>query len=95
MPDTAEPGGRVESSPLGPVAQALHTRMTQRYFMTEHYGPDGEILEAWEGHPIEDDLPEGAVAAVIVSGHGYAAPRMDWRKRGILPPRGFHRSRWR
>jgi hypothetical protein len=29
------------------VAQALRERVTQRYFMLEHYGPDGEIEEAW------------------------------------------------
>jgi hypothetical protein len=63
--------------------------------MMEYCGPDGEIEEASEGHPIDDDLPEGAVEAVIITGHGYAEPRRDWRERGIVPPRGFHPSRWR
>jgi hypothetical protein len=48
-----------------------------------------------EGHLIDDDLPEGAVAAVVISGVGYAKPRTDWRERGIVPPRGYHRSQWR
>jgi hypothetical protein len=71
------------------VAQALRERMTPRYFMMQHYGPDGEILEAWEGHLMEPD--DHGVHAVIITGHGFAEPRTDWRERGIVPPRGFHR----
>jgi hypothetical protein len=77
------------------VAEGLRKRKPQRYFMMETYGPDGEIEEASECHPIDDELPDGAVAAVIISGVGYAKPRTDWRKRGIVPPRGYHRSQWR
>jgi len=72
------------------VAQALRERAPQRYLMMEKYGPDGEILEASEGHPIEPDH-EG-VQAVIITGVGSAEPRTDWRERGIIPPRGFRRS---
>ena len=61
--------------------------------MIEDYGPDGEILEAAEGHPLEPDWD--GVQALIVTGVWFAEPRTDWRKRGIVPPRGFHRSLWR
>jgi len=77
----------------GQLAQALRERAPQRYFMIEKYGPDGEILEASEGHPLGPDH-EG-VHAVIITGVGYAEPRTDWRERGVIPPRGFHRSQWR
>jgi hypothetical protein len=75
------------------LAQALRERVNQRYFMIETYGPDGEILEAWESFPIEADH-EG-VSAVVITGVGYAEPRRDWRERGVVPPHGFHRSQWR
>jgi len=74
------------------VAQALRERASQRYFMTEHYGPDGETMEAWESHPIEPG--QEGVRAVIVTGTDYAKPRTDWRERGIVPPEGHHRSVW-
>ena len=74
---------------VGRVSQALRERMTRRHFMLEHYGPDGEILEASEGHLIAPDH-EG-VHAVVITGVGFAEPRTDWRERGIIPPRGFHR----
>jgi len=88
------PGGmrRPETTDLSlpaSLAQALRQRVNQRYFMIEKYGPDGEILEASEGHPLGPDH-EG-VHAVIITGVGYAEPRRDWRERGVIPPRGFHR----
>jgi len=85
--------GPADLSPPGSVAQALRELASQRYFMTEHYGADGEIVEAWEGRPIEPGWD--GVHAVIVTGTEYASPRTDWRERGIIPPRGFHRSPWR
>ena len=85
--------GPADLSPPLLVAQALRELASQRYFMTEHHGPDGEIVEAWESHPLE--LGGEGVRAVIVTGTGYAKPRTDWRERGIIPPRGLHRSRWR
>ena len=85
--------GPADLSPPRSVAQALRELASQRYFMTEHYGPDGEIVEAWECHPIEPG--QEGVQAVIVTGTGYAKPRTDWRERGMIPPQGFHRSRWR
>ena len=77
----------------GLVAKALGEMVPHRFFMIEHYGPDGEIEEAWEGHPIEPG--EGKVHALVITGTGFAEPRTDWRERGIVPPRGSHRSRWR
>jgi hypothetical protein len=61
--------------------------------MIEHYGPDGEILEASEGHLISPG--DEGVYTLVITGHGFAEPRTDWRERGIVPTRGFHRSRWR
>ena len=75
------------------VAQALRERVTQRYFMIEKYGPDGEILEASEGHPITPG--DEGVHTLVISCYGFAEPRRDWRERGIVPQRGFHRSHWR
>jgi hypothetical protein len=80
-------------SAAGRVSQALRERAPQRYFMIEHYGPDGEILEASEGHPIEPGEQE--VQALVITCYGFAEPRRDWRERGVIPPRGFHRSLWR
>ena len=77
----------------GQLAQALRERVNQRYFMIEKYGSDGEILEASEGHPIAPG--EEGVHTLVITGHGFAEPRTDWRERGVIPPRGFHRSRWR
>ena len=77
----------------GQLAQALRERTPKRYFMMERYGPDGEILEAWESFPIEDD--HQGVTAAAITGVGYAEPRTDWRERGVVPPHGFHRSQWR
>ena len=93
MSDTVGPRGRADLSLMGLVAQALRQRTAQRYFLMERYGPDGEILEAWESHPIGPG--EEGVKAVIISGHGFMEPRRDWRERGIIPPREFHRSQWR
>ena len=78
---------------VGRVSQALRERAPRRYFMIEQYGPDGEIVEASEGHPIT--LDQEGVHAVIITGVGFAEPRTDWHQRGIIPPRGFHRYRWR
>lgn len=75
------------------VAQALRERAPQRYFMIEKYGPDGEILEASEGHPITPG--DEGVHTLVITGVGYAEPRTDWHERGIIPPMGFHRTRWR
>jgi hypothetical protein len=78
---------------VGRVSQALRERAPQRYFMIEQYGPDGEILQASEGHPIAPG--EEGVHTLVITGHGFAELRRDWRERGIIPPRGFHRSLWR
>ena len=88
---TEAQGGREAGPTLSPgqLAQALRERTPKRYFMMERYGPDGEILEAWESFPIEAD--HQGVTAVAITGVGYAEPRRDWRERGIVPPRGFHR----
>ncbi len=75
------------------IAQELREAAPQRYFMTEYYGPDGEIVEAWEGHPIQPGEEE--IAMLILTGTEYARPRTNWRKRGVVPSRGFHRSLWR
>jgi hypothetical protein len=75
------------------VAQALRERTPPRYFMMEWYGPDGEIVEAWESHPLDPDW-DGA-HTLVISGTDYAEPRTDWRERGVIPPKGFHRSQWR
>jgi len=72
------------------VAQALRERVPQRYFMIEKCGPDGEILEASEHHPLVPG--EEGVHTLVITGHGYAEPRTDWRERGLIPPRGFHRG---
>lgn len=77
----------------GELAEALREAAPPQRFMMERYGPDGEILEAWEGHPITPG--EGEVHALVITGTDYAEPRTDWRERGIVPPKGFHRSRWR
>ena len=71
------------------VAEALRAQAPPRYFLMETYGPDGEIEEAWEGHPLKPD--HQGVEVVIITGREYAEPRMDWRERGLVPPRGFHR----
>ena len=83
---------RNASALLSQLAEALRQRSGPRYLMTEQYGPDGEILEAWEGHPLKPD--HTGVSAIIITGVGYAAPREDWRERGIVPPRGYHPTRW-
>ncbi len=70
------------------VAEGLRER-EPHYFMMEQYGPDGEIVEVWEGHPVDPEQ-EGA-HTVSICAHGYAEPRKDWRERGVVPPRGFHR----
>ena len=75
------------------VAHALRDRVPERYFMIEKYGPDGEILEASEGHPIAPGEP--GVHTLIITYYGFAEPRTDWRERGVVPSRGFHRSLWR
>ena len=85
--------GPADLSPPRSVAQALRELASQRYFMTEHYGADGEIVEAWEGHELDPGW-EGA-NSLIITCYGFSEPRTDWRERGIIPPRGFHRSRWR
>ncbi len=75
------------------MARARREQAPPYYFMMEQYGPDGEIEEAWEGHPFPSD-GEG-VQMVVITGHGFAKPRTDWRKRGIIPPKGYHKSKWR
>ncbi len=70
------------------VAEGLRDR-EPHYFMMEQYGPDGEIMEAWEGPP--DGARARGATTVLISGTGYAEPRMDWRERGLVPPRGYHR----
>jgi len=78
---------------VGRVSQALRERVPQRYVMIEQYGPDGEIVEASEGHPIAPGEQE--VHTLVITCYGFAEPRRDWRERGVIPPRGFHRSLWR
>jgi len=75
------------------VAQALREGAPQQYYLTEQYGPDGEIEEVWEGFPIFPG--ETGPRVLIVTGTESAKPRTDWRERGVVPPKGFHRSRWR
>ena len=93
MADTRK---RREDGPFsrpGLLVEALQEVAPPRYFMLEYYGPDGEIVEAWEGHPIGQD--HAGVEAVIITGTDSAEPRTDWRERGVVPPRGLHRSHWR
>jgi hypothetical protein len=87
MPDGGKQRKSTGSSLAQQVAQGLRERVPQ-YLMTEEYGPDGEIVEAWEGHPI--DLSGEGPRAVIFCHEG-AEPRRDWRERGVIPPRGYHR----
>lgn len=84
-------GQRDAPSLLDQVLQALRER-SPRYLMMEQYGPDGEIVEAWEGHPLEPGH-EG-VHTVAITGVGFAEPRRDWRERGVVPPQEYHRTRW-
>ena len=77
----------------GPLARRLREAIAQRYFMMEQYGPDGEVIEVWEGHPIEAE--EGSAHTILITGTDFAEPRTDWRERGLVPPRGYHRSPWR
>jgi len=84
---------RDAASLLSQIMEALRERARPRYLMMEEYGPDGEIVKAWEGSPIVPGH-EG-VTTIIITGVGYAEPREDWRERGVVPPRGFHPSRWR
>jgi len=73
--------------------EALRERVRPRYLMMEEYGPDGEIVKAWEGSSIVPGHDE--VKTIIITGVGYAEPRTDWRERGVVPPQGFHPTRWR
>ena len=77
----------------GSLAQALRKQTPPHYFTMEQYDAEGEIVEVWEGHPLEPG--EDGVRAVIITGTDYAKPRTDWRERGIVPPEGYHRSVWR
>jgi hypothetical protein len=89
-PNRARPRRVQPPSLLGSVAQGLREAAPPRFRRLEEYGPDGEIEEAWEG----DRIAPGAegVEAIIVTSHGYAEPRTDWQARGVVPPRGCHRS---
>ena len=84
---------RDAASLVSQIVEALRERAKPRYFMMEEYGPDGEIVKAWEGNPIMPGHEEEPT--LIVTGVGYAEPRTDWRERGVVPPQGFHRNRWR
>lgn len=75
------------------LAERLRQAVPPRHFMIEQYGPDGEIVEAQEGHPIGPG--HESVRTLVITGTDYAEPRTDWRERGVIPPKGFHRSRWR
>ena len=77
----------------GRLAQVLREHAPPRYFTMEQYDAEGEIVEVWEGHPLEPG--EDGVRAVIITGTDYAEPRTDWRERGIVPPQGYHPSLWR
>ena len=89
----AERHRRDAASLTSQIVEALRERAKPRYFIVEEYGPDGEIVKAWEGNPLVPG--QEGVNTMIVTGVGYAEPRTDWRERGVVPPRGFHPSRWR
>lgn len=64
--------------------------------MWEVYGPDGEIEEARECRPLtEEDYADEAIQAVVISRpeeySRHPALKSDWRARGVIPPKGFHR----
>ena len=92
MSDRVRGRGEPGAPPARRVADALR-RALPRYFMMEKYGPDGEIVEAWESHELDPDW-EGATSIVITC-YSFAEPRTDWRERGVIPPQGFHRMRER
>ncbi len=69
------------------VAQGLRQR-ERHHFRMEEYGSDGEILEVWERDPM--DSREEGLLPVVFCPEG-VEPRRDWRARGIVPPRGYHR----
>lgn len=82
------------------AAEGLRRQVSLGFFMFEVYGPDGEIEEATECWPLtEDDFASDAVQVVVIrrpdENGRYPEPRSDWRERGIVPPRGVHRSQWR
>jgi hypothetical protein len=84
---------------MAEVAALLRQRTKRRYLMLEVYGPDGEILEASECWPLTAEQlasnPVQSVAVLYPDEQGrHAEPRRDWRERGVIPPRGFHRSQW-
>jgi len=83
---------REAASLVSQIMEAMRERAGPRYFMTEQYGPDGEIMEVWEGHPLEPG--HDGVSILSITGVGFAEPRRDWRERGVVPPRGYHPTRW-
>ena len=96
MPEKVRLRSRAGPSLARLVAEGLRRQVSLGFFMFEVYGPDGEIEEATECRPLtEDDFASDAVQAVVLrrpdeNGHHHE-PKSDWRKRGIVPPRGFHR----
>jgi len=84
---------RDAASLVSQIVEALRERAKPRYFTTEEYGPDGEIVTVHEYCPLTPG--EQADHTLTITCHGFAAPRTDWRERGVVPPGGYHRSRWR
>jgi len=91
---------RDAASLLSQIVEVLRERIEPRYLMMETYGPDGEILEAWECWPLTAESlasnPVLSIEVLMPDAEGrHAEPRTDWQERGVTPPRGFHRSMWR
>lgn len=80
--------GLIRAEALG---EELAERLTPRALPPicyEHYGPDGEIEEVWgDRHPGTGR----AISFYVVTCTDYAPPKEDWRERGVVPPKGWHR----
>ena len=80
-------GGKEALTSDREVARRLGENAPRRRFWWEEYGPDGEIVEAREGHVLR---PWEKIEFYAITQHGYAEPKLDWRERGVIPPQGIH-----